>query len=484
MATEVIVTCKLTSTYIAVFKEAFITPIVKKPGLDTAEPSSYRPISNLPVLSKLLERLVVRQLMDYLSSTDLLPSLQSGFRPGHSTETAVLRVLTDILQAVHRGDSAALILLDLSAAFDTVDHEVLLQRLRLTFGIDNVAHRWFQSYLSGRHQHVRRGSTRSSIVQLVCAVPQGSVLGPVLFVLYTADLISLIESHGLTPHLYADDTQIYGSCLPAAVNMLSSQISGCTSDVAAWMKSNRLQLNSDKTEVLWCTTNRRLHQLPVSAMLIDGVPITPAMYVRDLGIYLDRDLSMKTHVQRTVSRCFAALRQLRQIRHSVPAATFQTLVVALIHSRLDYGNSVLVGLPAYLIRRLQSVLNAAARLIFHLRRSDHISDALVCLHWLRVPERVEFKIAVLTYKVLCGIAPRYLGPLNRVADVSGRRSLRSSGTNLLVVSPFKLSTVGSRAFPVAAAKIWNSLPDSLVSITSLQSFRRHLKTFLFQRSFS
>ena len=113
---------------------------------------------------------------------------------------------------------------------------------------------------------------------------------------------------------------------------------------SAWWLSlyNRLQLNSDKTELLWCATNRRLHQLPVSAMLIDGVPITPAMYVRDLGIYLDCDLLMRTHVQRTVSRCFAALRQLRQIRHSIPAATFQTLVVALIHSRLDYGNSVLV----------------------------------------------------------------------------------------------------------------------------------------------
>jgi len=136
----------------------------------------------------------------------------------------------------------------LSSAFDTVDHEVLLQRLRLTFGIDNIAHRWFQSYLSDRHQHVGRGTTRSSIVQLVCGVPQGSVLvGPVLFVLYTTDLISLIESHGLTPHLYADDKQIFGSCLPAAVNTLSSENSECISDVAAWMKSNRLQLNSDKT---------------------------------------------------------------------------------------------------------------------------------------------------------------------------------------------------------------------------------------------
>jgi len=132
---------------------------------------------------------------------------------------------------------------------------------------------------------------------------------------------------------------------------------------------------------------------------------------------------MRTHVQRTVSRCFAVLRQLGQIRRSVPTDTFQTLVISLVLARLDYGNSVLAGLPVYLIRRLQSVLNAAARLTYHLRRSDHITDALVCLQWLRVPERVQYKIAVLVYKVLHGLAPQYLGPLNYVADLP----LRSEG---------------------------------------------------------
>jgi len=111
------------------FKEAFITPVVKKPGFDSTDVSSYRPISNLSVLSKLFERLVVRQLMAYLSLSDLLPSLQSGSRPGHSIETAVLRVLSEVLNAVDHGDVAALILLDMSAAFDTVDHLILLQRL-------------------------------------------------------------------------------------------------------------------------------------------------------------------------------------------------------------------------------------------------------------------------------------------------------------------------------------------------------------------
>ena len=119
------------------------------------------------------------------------------------------------------------------AAFDTVDHLILLQRLHTTFGVHDVAHLWFQSYLSGRYQYVRRGSIKSDISSLICGVPKGSVLGPILFVLYTADLISLIESHGLFPHLYTDDTQVYGSCAPAAVNFLSSQISQCVTAVAA-----------------------------------------------------------------------------------------------------------------------------------------------------------------------------------------------------------------------------------------------------------
>jgi len=198
------------------------------------------------------------------------------------------------------------------------------------------------------------------------------------------------------------------------------------------MKLNRLQLNSSKTEVMWYATSWRQHLLYTS--------------VRDLGIYIDADLSMRTHVQRTVSCCFAVLRQLRQIRRLIPPATFQTLVVALVLSRLDYGNGVLIGLPTYFVRRLQSVLNASVRMIFQLCHSDHITEALASVHWLRVPERIQFKIAVFSYKVLHGTAPRYLGPLVRVSDWPGRRRLCSSSTDRLVVPPFILSTIGSRTF--------------------------------------
>jgi len=150
---------------------------------------------------------------------------------------------------------------------------------------------------------------------------------------------------------------------------------------------------------------------------------------------------MRTHVQRTVSRCFATLRQLRQIRRSVPSATLQMLVVALVHSRVDYGHCVLVGLPAHLMRRLQSVLNVAARLIYHLRTRDHITDALISLHWLRVPERIQYKLATLAYRVLHGDAPRYLGPLIRVDDLPGRRPHWCTNTNRLVVPQVKLGFI-------------------------------------------
>jgi len=155
------------------------------------------------------------------------------------------------------------------------------------------------------------------------------------------------------------------------------------------------------------------------------------------------------------------------------------LVVALVDSRLDYGNAVLVGIPDYLVRRSQSVLNATARLVCHLRPYDHIFDALATLHWLCVPERVQYKIAVLTFGVLHDSAPRYLGPLVAVADLPGRRALRSASTSRLVAPPIKLST----AFPVAAAQVWNDLPEAVVSSSSLPTFCRQLKCHFLQLSY-
>ena len=181
--------------------------------------------------------------------------------------------------------------------------------------------------------------------------------------------------------------------------------------VADWMRSNRLQLNADKTDDMWCASARRASSLPSSPVTIAGSDVLPASTVRKLGVLVDSDLGAASHVRLVVSRCFAALRQLRQLRRYVSDDCFRSLVVALVHSRLDYGNFILVGSPAYRLHCVQSVLNAAARLTLRLGRFDHVTDALATLHWLRVPERLDFKLAVQSYRVLLGMALEYMNVL-------------------------------------------------------------------------
>jgi len=289
-----------------------------------------------------------------------------------------------------------LTLLDLSAAFDTVDHYILLRRLDVSYGLRGSVHHWFTSYLTGRTQYVRCGSvSRSAPTPVRFGVPQGSVLGPILFLLYTADVIQLVQNSGLTPHLYADDTQAYGFCRPGAAALLQDRVSACVADVAVWMRSNRLQLNAAKTEVIWFASARRQHQLPLDPLVVGSDAVTPVKSVRDLGIFLDSDLSMRSHISKTVSSCFAALRQIRSIRRSVPQSVLKSLVAALVVSRLDYGCATLAGLPAVQLDRLQAVLNAAARLTFTARKYDHVTPLLQELHWLRVQQRITFRLATL-----------------------------------------------------------------------------------------
>jgi len=161
------------------------------------------------------------------------------------------------------------------------------------------------------------------------------------------DLAQIVADHGLLLHQYADDSQIYGFCRPAATSHLSSNITDCLSSISDWMRSNRLQLNVDKTEVMWCASTRKLSQLPNSPLIIAGVSVDPVSVVRDLGVYINNDLGAATHVQRTVSCCFAALRPLRHLRRFVTDDCLQSLVVSLIHSRLDFGNFILYGLPVH-----------------------------------------------------------------------------------------------------------------------------------------
>jgi len=213
--------------------------------------------------------------------------------------------------------------------------------------------------------------------------------------------------------------------------------------------------------------------------------VQPVSIVRDHGVIVDAYVTMKEHVTATVRSCFAAIRQIRSVRRALPQHADLTLVRALVVSKVDHCATVLVGVSGRLLDRLQSVLNAAARLIFSARRSDHISPLLYDLHWLWIPERIKFRLCSLTFRCVHGTAPSYLAvSLRRTVIAEGRRHLRSSVTTSLVVPSTRRSTLGDRAFPVAAARMWNKLPASVRNAPSLLTFSRELKILLFRRSFN
>ena len=468
------------SLHIGIFpqrwKQASVTPVMKKGKRNSSDPSSFRPISNLATLSKLLERLVAAQLNDYLRHHSLLPELQSAYRAYHSTETAMLKVTSDILTENDNGKIVLLALLDLSSAFDTVDHGFLLRRLHLSYGFHGRVLNWLTSFISDRCQLIRCATSVTRPSPVSCGVPQGSVLGPLLFILYTADLAQVIQSKGLTYHAYADDLQIYGSCSPSNPSHVKETMTTCILDIQDWLLNNRLQLNVEKTEIMWCASNRRQHQLPLDPLHFGEIDVTPVRSARSLGVILDSSLSMKPFVNATVGTCFGTLRQIRSIRRSVSREVIRTLVISLIHSRVDYCCALLAGSPSYLTRQLQTVLNCSARVIYNSHLSDSASILLKELKWLPMLQRIQFRLASHVFRCLSSSAPTYLSRcFRRVSDISSRANLRSASKNALQVSRTRHSTIGDRAFQVAAAMVWNRLPSDVTDQTTVSAFKSALK---------
>jgi hypothetical protein len=468
-------------------KVALITPLLKKPDLNCNDPTNYRPVSNLPFISKLLEKVIASRLTNYLNANNMFPSHQSAYRKSHSTETALLRLLSDLTAAVESGKLALLALLDMSAAFDTVDHNILQQRLDRTYGIRHAALKWITSYLTGRTQSVVAGGSSSPSMQLKYGVPQGSVLGPLLFILYTGELQEIISKHGLISFCYADDCQIFFFCKPGEAQQLSSAVAACIVEVSDWMSSHRLKLNPTKTEFLWAATKRRQHLIDGSSIHISGVDIVPSRCVKLLGFFIDSDISMSSQINRTIRSCFFQLRQLKAIRKNLPVNVAKSLVNAFVVSRLDYCNGLYANLPAVQMNRLQSVLNAAARLLFKTSKFSSVTPLLRHLHWLRMSERVLFKLCIMVFKALHGMTPSYITDLcQSVSTVERRATLRSSGhRDVLVPSRSSKSNTnfGDRAFYVAGPTAWNSLPADIRLNSSLETFKKQLKTHLFSKSF-
>ena len=380
------------------FKSALVTPILKKKCLYHNDLNNYRPVSNLCFIAKILEKHVLSQVSSYLNSYNLYNTCQSAYRPGHSTETALLKVVDDLFISLNKGNIPVLALLDFSSAFNTIDHPILVHRLHADFRFTDAILQWFSSYLTDRTHYVSLSNHCSAFTHVHSGVPQGSVLGPMLFTMYIKPLSAIIDSHSIIHHSFADDLQLQMSAPPDRISELLHSMQSCICDVKAWATVNMLLLNDNKTELMLVTSKRtkHVHSLPTS-ITIGNAQIPFKKSVKNLGLTLDCHLTMNAHVSNIARTCYFELRRLASIRRFLPSTDTATLVSALALSRIDYCNSLLFGSTRDATCHLQRIQNYAARVILRLPMSSSITIHLKSLHWLPVKVRSTYKIACLCY---------------------------------------------------------------------------------------
>ena len=313
-------------------KQAFVTPLHKKPSLDPDNIKSYRPVSNLSFISKLVERAVDSQVSKHIETNNLMALTQSAYHPMHSVETALRKVQNDILWEMDQSNGVLLVLLDLSAAFDTIDHQTLLLRLQ-SFGIQDTVLRWHRSYLQDRTQKICINGVESDPITLKYGVPQGSVIGPKNFTMYTKPVYNIALQNKVSIHIYADDTQLYTSFNvndPNDLMVALQRMEKCVSDIALWMQLNKLKLNEDKTEFVLICHPRNRHKIPPVMIHIGKETIPSSTSVRNLGATFDHGMRMSSHVTSTCQAMNFHLRNIGRIRKYLDTDSTEKIIHALV----------------------------------------------------------------------------------------------------------------------------------------------------------
>ncbi len=458
-------------------KVAIIKPHLKKPNLDSDELKNFRPVSNLHFISKVLEKLVAQRLEEHMSLHNLHDHFQSAYRTSHSTETALMKLNNDILSTLDTGRCMLLASLDLSAAFDTVDHAILVRRLKHLFCIDDTALLWFQSYLHNRSTRVNINNSLSETFNVTCGVPQGSVLGARMYTMYTQPLTNIISKHDILYHCYADDTQVYLQCdnNTQSIDAAKVRLQLCIANICEWMDDNALKINTDKTEFIIFSHSPTT--VDNTVLQVGSNCVKSSNHVKILGVTLDSRMTLERHISLTSRAVYFQIRRINSIRRYLTTDAVRTLTQATVTPRLDYCNSLYVGLPMKNIKRLQLSQNSAARVISRAPRYSHISDTLRTLHWLPIKRRCQFKTMVMTHKALHAAVPNYVSEMLKWYHPS--RLLRSASTTSLVPKRHRTIRLGTRLFDTSAATLWNSLPNDVKEITDITLFKKQLKTYLF-----
>jgi hypothetical protein len=417
-------------------------------------------------------------LSEHLDRCGYFDPRQSAYRKNHSCETALLKVLDTSYTAIDNKEVVVLLLLDLTAAFDSVNHQILGQRLK-TCGIDGPVHEWIMGYLYNRSQRVCIDGTLSTSLPLTVGIPQGSVLGPLLFTLYLTGLDHIISPHEINYVLFADDLQLFVNSSVKDISMTVIRLQNCANAVSYWLKSSLLTVNPTKSEFIIFGSRSSLDHVSVSHLSIGPDVIQLSSEVRDLGVLLDPTLSFTNHVSKVRSKSFMCLRMINRLRRCLTSSQYSTLIRSLVLSNVDYCASVIHGMTKAGLRKLQGIANACVRCVHRLSKSTSIGDLSKKMGWLTVKQRIFLRQVMIMHKVVHYNQPDYLYRLIHTRVIGGNQSLRSQSQRLLDV-PRARTVCGSRAFRVSGPTFWNSLPLCIREEYSPSKFRNKVIQFLFE----
>ena len=375
-----------------------------------------------------------------------------------------------------------LVLLDMSAAFDTVDHNILLETLQKKYFITGHVIKWLTSYLTNRHFAVTIGTVKADKLLMLYGVPQGSLLGPLLFILYTKEAANIALKYGLKIQLYADDTQLYMAFDPMQdFDDMEQRFADCMNEIKAWMRSHFLKLNMDKTDIMFFGSrhNTNIHNLN-SLELGDSTPTcrSDECFVKTLGVKLDENLTMKFHINNIIQVGHFHLKRFHRLRYYLNQDTKLKIVTAFILSKMDYCNSLLAISSQKNIQRLQKLINCSVRFIFNLRKRDHVSSFAKQAHILPAAFRIKYKLGTLAHKIINGKAPPYLSDMV-VPKIIHRCNLRSENDFFMMQPQSPSCDISSKM-----TLIWNELPYDIRCLSDHEQFKKKLKTYFFNEAYN
>ena len=448
-----------------VHKIGKIVPLFK--SKDKCELFNYRPICLLNSISKILEKVMSNRLTLHFENNNIFVPNQFAYRKGKGTDIANVQFIKKVLEAFDKNQHTISVFLDLTKAFDCVDHEILLHKLN-HYGIEGNSLNWIKSYLYDRRQFVYLNGKKSTERYINIGVPQGSILGPILFLVYINDLNQAVLSGDIS--LFADDANYYksGNDCFQLINIVNYNLK----QLSAWFLANRLSLNYIKSEAM--LFSRRNIFFPLPPIVIDNIPISYSHSFKFLGLILDTKLNWKKHIQSVRSKLSSACGIFYIIRNKISVSIAKTIYYGIVYPFLIYCNIIWSSANISSLQTLCATQRKLVRLILKKGRRTESTALFNQLKFLKLKDIFTLSTSLFVYKTLNNLID---SPINYNIREAGAYNLRNR-PHLQI--PNHSSKQSERFLHIKGAKIWNDLPESIQRSSTIYSFKRNLKKYLFE----